>query len=424
MRKSLMSAVLAAVFLSAGSMASATSANVLFLMDGSGSMAQKIGGTPKIVIAKQTFAQVLGKLPASLNAGLIAYGHVGEKDCSAIREMVPISRLDPAALQLAVAGISPDKGATPIAAALRRAAEKLKGRQGSNTIVLITDGEETCGGDPVAAVRELRASGIDVRVHVVGFDVNDKARKQLMAIAQAGGGRYFDARDAAGLQDSLAQVRQEIVKVAETPRQTVFFRDDFDGEALQEHWQVFKKDDEVALVADGYYNVISQPGLKNSALLNVQLPKNYQITLRLTTEIKNLATWRTQRVGMSLFEADKDDFAEFTNGKNGLFLEIGSIDTWKVIRLAFRKKFRGKFVPASVIEPYKGTTEERPYFLRIEKKGFNYTAYFSPDGRKWRKVGVHRFLGKKFKVGIYATRHKDARESLTKFDWIEIRELP
>ncbi len=73
-------------------------------------------------------------------------------------------------------------------------------------IILVSDGVETCGGDPLATVRGLQARGIKVKIHTIGFDVDAAARAQLEAISQATGGEYHDARNAAALADSLRQL--------------------------------------------------------------------------------------------------------------------------------------------------------------------------------------------------------------------------
>lgn len=66
----------------------------------------------------------------------------------------------------------------------------------------MTDGIETCGGDPVAAARALKESGIAVTVDVVGFDVASSAEQAaLRQVAEATGGEYADAQGAAELND-------------------------------------------------------------------------------------------------------------------------------------------------------------------------------------------------------------------------------
>jgi Ca-activated chloride channel family protein len=85
-------------------------------------------------------------------------------------------------------------------------AEKLKPMEDETTIILVSDGKETCEGDPCALVKELRRSGIRFIMHVIGFDVNDEDRKQIECMAEAGGGTYYSAKNAGEFQMAARQV--------------------------------------------------------------------------------------------------------------------------------------------------------------------------------------------------------------------------
>jgi hypothetical protein len=95
---------------------------------------------------------------------------------------------------------------TPIGASLEAVADDLGTQPGPKIVVLVTDGEETCGGDPAAAIRSLVESGIDVRVNIVGFAIDDAAlTAQFAEWARLGHGQYIDATSAAELNDAVAQ---------------------------------------------------------------------------------------------------------------------------------------------------------------------------------------------------------------------------
>jgi Ca-activated chloride channel homolog len=80
---------------------------------------------------------------------------------------------------------------TPMAASLQAAPRDSAGKKGQNNIIiLLTDGEEDCNGDPCAAAKAVREAGIHLQVNVTGFNVMDKERPQLQCIADAGGGKY------------------------------------------------------------------------------------------------------------------------------------------------------------------------------------------------------------------------------------------
>ena len=95
---------------------------------------------------------------------------------------------------------------TPIAASLAEVGEDLIGINGERIVILVTDGEETCGGDPESAIRKLAASGIDIRVNIVGFAIDEYAlRKSFESWAQLGNGAYIDVQNADDLQDAISQ---------------------------------------------------------------------------------------------------------------------------------------------------------------------------------------------------------------------------
>jgi hypothetical protein len=93
------------------------------------------------------------------------------------------------------------QGYTPIAYSLGQAANDFPADAKERVIVLVSDGKETCEGDPVVAAKVLAAKGITV--HTVGFIVDTAARGQLQAIAQMTGGSYFDAPVGPELPDTL-----------------------------------------------------------------------------------------------------------------------------------------------------------------------------------------------------------------------------
>lgn len=178
-----------------------TPPTLLLVLDASGSMWGQVDGTAKIQIAKDTLGTLIDELPTDARVGLMAYGHRRDKDCDDIELLVPVAPLGRDALKRAVAAVKP-KGMTPIERSLRRALDSAPagGDQGELTIVLVSDGKETCDPDPCAAVAELKRSGVKFVAHVIGFDVGADERRQLACIAEAAGGKYYAAANAAELR--------------------------------------------------------------------------------------------------------------------------------------------------------------------------------------------------------------------------------
>ncbi|MGV3633052.1 MAG: vWA domain-containing protein [Pseudorhodoplanes sp.] len=181
------------------------SADAVLIMDASGSMWGQVGGQTKIGAARAAVRTILSTWKPDDRLGLVAYGHRAKGDCRDIEVLVPVSRFDPERIRAAVDGLDP-KGKTPIADALRLAAQTLKSTEARATVVLVSDGIETCAPDPCAVAAELKKAGVGFVAHVIGFDVADPAaRNQLQCIARVTGGVYLDARNASGLEQALGK---------------------------------------------------------------------------------------------------------------------------------------------------------------------------------------------------------------------------
>ncbi|MFQ5571001.1 MAG: VWA domain-containing protein [Rhodothermales bacterium] len=180
------------------------SPDLLLILDASGSMWGQIGGENKIVIARRVLKDLVGELPGDAEVGLVAYGHRRKGDCDDIETVILMGRLNQEAMIQHVDALDP-KGKTPITQAVQEAFASLQSRERGTTVVLISDGVETCGGDPCQAVRDAKASGLSFVMHVVGFDVAAEDVSQLECAAQAGDGLYFDAQNADALAGALEQ---------------------------------------------------------------------------------------------------------------------------------------------------------------------------------------------------------------------------
>jgi Mg-chelatase subunit ChlD len=175
------------------------------VLDASGSMLGRMGGKRRIDVAKEVLAELGGSLlPEGTTLALRAFGHRRGLGCKS-ELVLPPAPLERAGYLAAVAKLTAISNAkTALAEAIRNAGADLAVTEGRRLIVLVTDGDETCGGDPAAEVAALAAQGIDVRLNVVGFAVADAGlREKLEAWAAAGGGAYFDAADQAALAAAL-----------------------------------------------------------------------------------------------------------------------------------------------------------------------------------------------------------------------------
>lgn len=208
---------LAALCLAAFCASAASAADrVIIVLDASGSMWGQIDGKPKLEIARQSLRTVLQSVPGEREIGLMAYGHRDKGSCQDIELIVP-PRAGSAGAIASAADSMKFLGKTPLTAAVRQAAEALKYTEDKATVVLITDGLETCEGDPCALGRELEAAGVDFTVNVVGFGLTDAEGKQVACLAENTGGKYIQASDEKSLQQALAETVSAPKQTPSTP---------------------------------------------------------------------------------------------------------------------------------------------------------------------------------------------------------------
>lgn len=198
--------VLGGLLLAATTTAVADGGQSILVLDASGSMWGRLQGKAKIELAREAVDAMLGAWPPDQALGLVAYGHRRKGDCADIETLRPPDGFDAQAMRGAVNALTP-KGMTPITAAVRQAAEQLKFTEQKAIVILVSDGEETCNADPCALGAELEKLGVDFTANVIGFDLPEgRAREQLRCLAANTGGRYVEARDAAGLTEALGEV--------------------------------------------------------------------------------------------------------------------------------------------------------------------------------------------------------------------------
>ncbi len=192
---------------------------VELILDASGSMLQRLEGRRRIEIARDVLSDLVSQtIPEGTPLALRVFGHKTPDACDTDLE-IPVQPLDRAR----VTGIIRQTEAmnlakTPIGESLELVAQDLEDVNGQKLIMLITDGEETCEGDPAAAIRGLKEAGHDVRVNIVGFAIDDEGLKsQFESWAREGGGLYFDASSSQELAEGVDRaLRPKFQVLAET----------------------------------------------------------------------------------------------------------------------------------------------------------------------------------------------------------------
>jgi Mg-chelatase subunit ChlD len=180
---------------------------VEIVFDASNSMWGQIDGQAKISIAKEILQDALEWLPGDLSLALRVYGHQHGRELRNCRDselLVPPGLGNRERIREAIAAFRP-RGQTPLGYSLEQISADLADFAGERAVVLVTDGIESCGGDPAAAAGAVReASGAPV--HVIGFGMGNAEAEDLAglrAIAEASNGKFLTARSAEELRDAL-----------------------------------------------------------------------------------------------------------------------------------------------------------------------------------------------------------------------------
>jgi len=182
---------------------------VEIIMDASNSMIGKVGKETKIAVARRVLIQTIKGLPDTMNVGFRVYGHRFATDdydnaCRDTELVVPIGPIQKAKLVDVVEKVQ-TKGRTPLVASVLEAVKDLA-KTPNGSIILVTDGIESCKGDIKAIAPAVKASGMELDVNIVGFDIREAAaRQELESIARSTDGRYLDARNAGELLAALEQ---------------------------------------------------------------------------------------------------------------------------------------------------------------------------------------------------------------------------
>jgi len=188
----------------------------IVILDMSASMWGRIGDQPKLEIAREAVRGMFSRFPAGSRVGLMAYGHRQAGQCTDIQMLFP-----PGPVDATVAGAALDRltarGRTPLTDSVRQAAAALRIGERGGTIILVTDGIETCGGDPCALAAELEAANASFTAHVVGFDLRTPSeRARVACIAERTGGLFVPAANADELAGALARTTE--AQTAPAPR--------------------------------------------------------------------------------------------------------------------------------------------------------------------------------------------------------------
>ncbi len=174
----------------------------VLVFDASKSMADPLGSVPKMKAAKQAVGALVAKWDRDIPLGLTAYGHRGT-GCSDIDVLAPVGTLRPKTFTSKVNALRP-RGFSPLAEAVIRAAEQLDYEHNQATIIVVSDGADTCHADPCEMAELLESRALDLRIDVIGVGVTEPdGERQLACMARATGGKYQNVHDETALGSAL-----------------------------------------------------------------------------------------------------------------------------------------------------------------------------------------------------------------------------
>jgi Ca-activated chloride channel family protein len=186
--------------------------DAMIVFDASGSMAGNLDSgiattKPRIDEVRRALARVLPNITRHRRVGLITYGPGPYQQCNVKLDFKPMANAAEPILR-DVNALNP-AGKTPLTAAVRQAAEVLDYRKKPGVVVLLTDGEETCGGTPCDLGRQLHADSADLTVHVISFRVKniywtgEQSVIDTKCLAEQNGGLYITAENEEELVDAF-----------------------------------------------------------------------------------------------------------------------------------------------------------------------------------------------------------------------------
>ncbi|OTA20375.1 virulence effector protein [Xenorhabdus beddingii] len=155
----------------------------------------------RITVAKQSAKKIIDKLPSDMSISLVA-----ASDCQRVLTSSSFTFGQRRALKRTIDRIEPE-GKTPLALALEKAGALVDGVDRDAMILLISDGDETCGGDPCAVANALKRKKPRLQVNVVDI-MNTGAGN---CIAEQTGGKVFAANNASQFTQVINQAIQEYI---------------------------------------------------------------------------------------------------------------------------------------------------------------------------------------------------------------------
>jgi hypothetical protein len=359
----------------------------VIILDCSGSMkARTKDGQMKMAAAKKVVTELIQNIPDGLNVAFMVYGHEvfsrldDPRNCQAVKVVRSLSEIDAAGKQELAAFIHKlqPTGATPIALALRTAAAELARNDAFCGLVLITDGMESCKGDPDAEAAKLAENPkLTFGLNIIGFDVDGKEQAAVEGIAKAAGdkGKYYNAKTAADLKDMVGKIHKDLQQASAAPEQRDTRKYSAGGKAVKpgtffHDAPAVKPDDykgELAFMQAHYYMVPVKAGEELRVIAQVQ-KANYQAQSFSNSNINQTFSITIYNQDLAPVMREKTDVKDNpTTPSSVRALWTPETDGWVYVAVAASDNHNGNGEPVTVDDgaKVKGAT----YTLKIKHEG-------------------------------------------------------
>ena len=273
-----------------------TSDGIYIIFDASGSMwGQLADRSTKLNVAKKVLNEFVGGDFAGYDLALRVYGHRYKDDCEDSELVVPFGPPEQVTKPMRdFVAKTNALGRTPITYSLQKALADFGDRAGE--IILITDGIESCDADPCALIKQWRETNVKVKVHVVGFGLDEKSKDALKCLSDAAGTDYFDAQSAKDLSEALKKIREKA-----TERGVVLKGLDPSGKEVLTHGVLSQNGVEKYRISSNGRFMVESGEYQLSAGIqtingNLYRPVSKPVTVSATDETSSASTSRFRRV--------------------------------------------------------------------------------------------------------------------------------
>ena len=284
--------------------------NIEIILDSSGSMANVMNGKTRMDIAKEAIHQFLKDTPENAKVALRVYGHKGTgKDsdkklsCDSSELVYKFSSYNEAEFSKSLNSFQP-AGWTPLAQSLKDAENDLKSFKGSNNtnmIYVVSDGIETCDGNPVDVAKNLGSSDLQPIINIIGFDVDSDGQRQLKEMASASNGTYTSVYNSDQLKSEFDKAKEALEK-----------------------WDKWKGDAEFDAARESDKRYLDTNALDNEYTLTLEKEKNNLYFLIRELGQKNIVT-EEQKVYLDAKRTELEKAMD--EAKESILVELKELDT-------------------------------------------------------------------------------------------------